>query len=202
MSIPDGYMQDAAGRLVLVEHVKPEHLLEDELVRSLAKEAEELNAALLKFRAKCFTEARAFLDVLHEKYGVKRGGDKGNFQLKAYDGSLRLLVSINDCVAFGPELQVAKELVDSCLKRWSNGANKNLSAIVNDAFDVGKEGKLRKDKIFGLLRLNIEDEEWQRAMQAISDSIRVDTSREYVRFHKRSTLEGKWELVPLDMAKA
>lgn len=201
MSIPEGYMQDAAGRLVLIEHVKPEHLLEDELVKSLAKEAEELNAVLLKFRSKCFTEARAFLDVLHEKYGVKRGGDKGNFQLKAYDGSLRLLISINDCVAFGPELQVAKELVDSCLKRWSNGANKNLSAIVNDAFDVGKEGKLRKDKIFGLLRLNIDDEEWQRAMRAISDSIRVDTTREYVRFHKRGTLEGKWEQVPLDMAK-
>ena len=47
--------------------------------------------------------------MLHEKYGVNRGGDKGNFQLKAYDGSLRLLISINDCVAFGPELQVAKE---------------------------------------------------------------------------------------------
>lgn len=201
MNIPEGYMQDSAGRLVLIEHVKPEHLLEDELVKSLAKEAEELNAALLNFRSKCFIEARAFLDVLHEKYGVKRGGDKGNFHLKAYDGSLRLLISINDCVAFGPELQVAKELVDNCLKRWSNGANKNLSAIVNDAFDVGKEGKLRKDKIFGLLRLNIDDDEWQRAMQAISDSIRVDTTREYVRFHRRATVDGKWEQVPLDMAK-
>ena len=201
MSIPEGYMQDAAGRLVLIEHVKPEHLLEDELVKSLAKEAEELNAALLKFRSKCFIEARAFLDVIHEKYDVKRGGEKGNFQLKSYDGSLRLLVSINGLQTFGPELQAAKELVDSCLKRWSNGANKNLSAIVNDAFDVGKEGKLRKDKIFGLMRLNIEDDEWQRAMRAISDSIRVDTTREYVRFHKRGTLEGKWEQVPLDMAK-
>lgn len=201
MSIPDGYMQNSSGHLVLREHVRPEHLLEDELVRGLAKEAEEIREILVKFRAKCFQEARAFQDMLAEKYCAKRGGEKGNLTLKTYDGNTRMMVSINDCVAFGPELQIAKDLVDGCLKRWSTGANKNLSAIVNDAFDVGKEGKLRKDKILGLLRLNIEDEEWQRAMQAISDSIRIDTTREYVRFHERLPVGG-WGLLPLDMAKA
>lgn len=34
-TVPEGYMKDAKGRLVPLEAVKPEHLLEDELVRRL-----------------------------------------------------------------------------------------------------------------------------------------------------------------------
>lgn len=34
-TVPEGYMQDAKGRLVPIAAIKPEHLLEDELVRRL-----------------------------------------------------------------------------------------------------------------------------------------------------------------------
>ncbi|MBY4639998.1 DUF3164 family protein, partial [Gluconacetobacter entanii] len=65
----------------------------------------------------------------------------------------------------------------------------------------GKEGKIRTDKILGLRRLNIEDEEWQRAMQAISDSIRIDTTKAYLRFHERSGPDDDFRQVPLDIAR-
>ncbi|MBY4641589.1 DUF3164 family protein, partial [Gluconacetobacter entanii] len=66
----------------------------------------------------------------------------------------------------------------------------------------GKEGKIRTDKILGLRRLNIEDEEWQRAMQAISDSIRIDTTKAYLRFHERNGPDDDFRQVPLDIARA
>ncbi|MFT8418999.1 MAG: hypothetical protein ABF636_09260 [Acetobacter sp.] len=41
-TVPEGYMKDTKGRLVPLEAVKPEHLLEDELVRRLHEAAAQL----------------------------------------------------------------------------------------------------------------------------------------------------------------
>ena len=45
------------------------------------------------------------------------------------------------------------------------------------------------------------DEKWQRAMQALSDSLHVQTSREYIRFYERKDDTGEYELINLDFAK-
>ncbi len=67
---------------------------------------------------------------------------------------------------------------------------------------MGKEGKLNVSKILGLRRLSIEDDEWQRAMQAITDAVKVNASRAYIRFHERVTANSEYTQVPLDIAKA
>ena len=198
---PSGYMRDAQGRLVPERNVKPEHLLEDALVRELHGKAALVTATLEALKAEAFGEIETLLAMLAEKHGAARGGEKGNLTLASYDGSLRIQVAVGDLLSFGPELQVAKTLIDSCIKRWSKGGDPNLQAIVNDAFDVGKEGKLRVDRILGLKRLAIDDVEWARAMGAISDAIRVTQSRRYVRFYRRASPEKPYEQVPLDIAR-
>ena len=86
--------------------------------------------------------------------------------------------------------------------RWAEGGNPNLKTIVNDAFDVGKEGKLRMDRILGLRRLAIEDKEWLRAMDAISDAVRVTQSKRYIRFYRRDAgPAGGYAQMPLDIAR-
>lgn len=201
-SVPDGYMTDSAGRLVPRENVKPEHLLEDDLVNRLHVDAEDYRAQLKRFREVCFGEVRSFQELLAEKYGTAVGGAKGNLTLTSYDGRRRITIAMGDSISFGPELHAAKTLVDACLTRWTKGANANICAIVNDAFDVGKEGKLRADKILGLRRLAIDDAEWSRAMDAISDSIRIDTTKAYIRFHVRGGPDEDFCQVPLDIARA
>lgn len=38
-------------------------------------------------------------------------------------------------------------------------------------------------------------------MRAIREAIRVTTSKEYVRFYERETLESAWRAVTIDLAK-
>lgn len=53
-----------------------------------------------------------------------------------------------------------------------------------------------------LLRLQIEDERWLRAMEAIRDAMRVTGSKEYVRFYQRARITDGWQAVTIDLAKA
>ncbi|OAG72916.1 sulfate transporter [Gluconobacter japonicus] len=198
----DDYMKDSAGRFVPRANVKPEDLLQDELVKKLFERARAIRELMRQFREDADSDIRAFLDLLAEQYGAKKGGAKGNLTLSTYDGCERVTIAISDTITFGPELQIAKELVDSCLTRWTEGGNANIRAVVTDAFDVGKEGKLNVSKILGLRRLSIDDEEWKRAMQAITDAVKVNASRSYIRFHERASPDGAFIQVPLDIAKA
>ncbi|MGF1276664.1 DUF3164 family protein [Acetobacter pasteurianus] len=111
------------------------------------------------------------------------------------------VAEFGNVISFGPEIQAAQTLIHSCLNRWSEGANANLKAVVLDAFDVDKQGSMNVGKILALRRLEIDDEEWQRGMQAISDSVRVDVTKDYVRLHKRTSPDAKWELVTFDLSK-
>ncbi|WP_431281630.1 DUF3164 family protein [Humitalea sp. 24SJ18S-53] len=199
--IPEGFRADAAGRLIPIASIKPEHLLEDELVQQLHGEALVLNHALLAFRAGAFERIRAYVALLEQHYGAKRGGKKGNLTLSSFDGALRVQLAVGEYIGFGPELQIAKQLVDECLRAWSEGANDNLRAIVNDAFQVDREGKVNADRILTLRRLAITDPVWQRAMEAIGDAIRVTSSKEYIRFHARPTPESEHVMLALDIAR-
>lgn len=200
-TVPDGFMQDSRGRLVPEANVRPSDKLQDELVRRLHHEAEPVRQFMMDFKRLCFTEIHAFLDLVAEQYSTKLGSDKGNVTLTSYDGTLRVTVAVGNVISFGPEIQAAQTLIHSCLNRWSEGANANLKAVVLDAFDVDKQGSMNVGKILALRRLEIDDEEWQRGMQAISDSVRVDVTKDYVRLHRRPSPDAKWELVTFDLSK-
>ena len=143
----------------------------------------------------------AFKSLLGEKYNVKVGGKKGNITLQSFDGLKKVQIQIGDFISFGPALQVAKDLVDECLQEWSSGARDEIRVIVNQAFDVGKEGKINTQAILQLRRLGITDPKWLKAMEAISDSIRISSSKEYIRFYKRETFSSEWMPLSLDIAK-
>ncbi len=199
---PADCMLDASGRYVPRALVKPEHLLEDELVREMQADALRLREQIRAFREAAFEKVDTLQALLDEKYGAKPGGAKGNLTLSSYDGSLRVQVAVGNQVEFGPELQSAKALIDACIEEWSAGSGPELRMMVNDAFDVGQEGKLRTDRILGLRRLEITKPEWIKAMAAIGEAVRVVSSRRYVRFYSRAKAGGSFDQVPLDIARA
>ncbi|MEE3215517.1 MAG: DUF3164 family protein, partial [Pseudomonadota bacterium] len=125
------------------------------------------------------------LALLDQEHGVKMGGAKGNVTLTTFDGTQKVQLAIADQITFGPELQSAKKLVDECLVEWSTDSRPELQAIVQRAFNTDKEGLVNRAELFGLLRLEIADDRWQRAMKAIKESIRVEGTKEYVRFYQR-----------------
>ena len=196
------YMQDAKERLIPLGLVKPEHALEDQTVRKIAFFAEDINAQIARFRGHTVDDVAAFIELLVEKYNGKRGGAKGNITLTSFDNCLKVTVQVQDVMTFGPELQVAKGLVDECITLWSEGADEKIRALVEHAFQVDKEGKINRAALLALRRLEIEDAGWQRAMAALADAMRVISTREYVRFHKRADPKAKWEAITVDLAAA
>ena len=208
--IPDGrvrvgaaeYLPDAKGNLVPVELIKPEHLLEDETVRKIMGFAEALSAQVGRFKAHTFEDLGDLEALLAQEYQATKGGAKGNKTFMSHDGLMKVLVQVSDHIDFGPQLQIAKELVDECLNEWSAEARPEIRAIVTRAFNTDKAGQINRAEIFMLLRLEIEDERWGRAMQAIRDAMRVVGSKTYVRCYRRGRLDAEWRAVTIDLAKA
>lgn len=187
------------------DNLKPEALVKeidkerDELVRQFVNRAEEVSQLLGNFKQSVFDDVGAFISLSAEKYGVKIGGAKGNVSLFTYDGAYKLQVAIKENIRFDERIHAAKALIDECLHDWSEGAKPELKALIDNAFEVDKEGNLSTAKILSLRRVEIDDPRWNQAMTAISDSVQVVGSKDYIRFYKRDE-NGKYQPISLDVA--
>lgn len=168
---PAGYWRDGEGRLIPESMVKPIDRARDELVREKVQAAKALSAMLAEFKSKAFADVGAFLEMSAEQYGVKLGGNKGNVTLITFDGRFKVVRQVQEALVFDERLQAAKALIDECLQEWTTGSRDEIKALINDAFQVNKEGKINTNRVLGLKRLDIKDEKWGRAMQAISDQL-------------------------------
>lgn len=196
------YLRDAKGNLVPLASVKATDLLMDETVRGLLVRARALSAEVAAFKADAFDAVGALQALLAQEYGATIGGKKGNLTLTTFDGREKVQLQVADIFEFGPELQAAKALIDECLTEWASGSGTELRSLVNRVFQVDKEGRINRAELFMLLRVEIADERWKRAMDAIRDSMRVIGSREYARFYDRAAAEGAWRGVTIDIAAA
>lgn len=195
----DDYMRDRKGRLVPKSQISDYDLLMDEFVNKQVSEAHHVQGTIKDFKARSFDECYACLDLVAEQFGRKPGGMKGNVTFSSFDGAKQIKISVQDSLTCGPELQVAKDIIDECLTEWSVGANENLKAIITDAFEVDKEGKVSLTRILSLRRIKIDDERWNTAMDAISESLQVAISKTYLNF-KQKDASGKLVNIPLDLA--
>jgi len=78
----------------------------------------------------------------------------------------------------------------------SDGANKNIVALVQKAFEVDRQGHLSASKILGLQAYKIEDGDWVKAMEIIRQSMQVVGTKTYIRFYKKNA-EGAYEQIAL-----
>ena len=197
------YMRDGQGRLTPEAMVRPQDQLQDELVRQMVNHADELSDRIARFRGHCFDDIGAFDALLEAEYGGHaRRSVKGNRTYLSFDGMLKVQVQIAESVAFGPELQVARDLVDECLSEWAQGSRAEIRAIVTHAFNVDKEGEISRAGIYSLLRLDIADARWEQAMAAIRDAMRVVGSKTYIRCYRRAAPDAGWKPITIDLAKA
>ena len=196
------YMRDARSNLVPLENVKPQHKLEDETVRKVISFAEELSGQIARFRNHTFADLLSLTALLAQEYNSTKGGKKGNTTFQTIDGCQKVCIQVADFIDFGPEIHVAKNLIDECLREWSADSRPEIRAIVTRAFNTDKEGQINKSEIFMLMRLEIEDARWQRAMVALKDAMRVTGSKSYLRFYRRDHPDADWEAVTIDLAKA
>ena len=198
-TIPEGYMVNSQGYLVPVEQVKPIDIARNDLVLETVTTFGVMQRAMSEMKKRVMGDIDAFVEMSAEQYGVSLGGKKGNITLMSFDGSYKLQLQISEYITFDERLQVAKTLIDECIHEWSDGARSEIRALVNNAFQVDKEGKVSTSRILGLRRLNIDHAKWNQAMQAISDSIQTVGSKSYIRAYQRQG-ENNWKQITLDFA--
>lgn len=197
--IPDGYMMNAKGHLIPIDAVKEIDKIRDELVKKLVAVAQELNATMRQTKEQLFGEFENFVELSASEYDTKVGGEKGNTTLLSFDGKHKVQLAVSDNLVFDERLQVAKSLIDECLHEWTADSNDNIKAIINNAFQVDKEGKINTRRVLGLRSLQIDDAKWLKAMDAISDATQVVSTKEYIRIYERDE-GGKYQQISLDFS--
>lgn len=193
------YWEDAKGALIAEELIKEMDKERDVLVCDFTARAMELKKTMQVFKNQVFDDVAAFVQLSSEKYGSQIGGRKGNLTLFSFDGKYKLQVAVAAAVRFDERIHAGKALIDECLHDWSSNARPELRSLIDNAFQVDKEGNLNTARILSLRRVDIQDERWTRAMQAISDSVQVIGSKDYIRFYERDE-NGKYQPISLDMA--
>lgn len=198
--VPAGYWKDANGSLVPVSKIKDIDKQRHQCVTQLAEEAKKASAALVAFKLCAMQKVQDFVDQSLARYEVKHGGKKGNITLVSFDGRFKIMRTMQDSITFDERLQAAKALVDECVKAWSKGSNDNIKVLVNNAFQVDKAGAVNVGRILNLRTLKIEDEKWMRAMTAIGDSMKVHSTKPYIRFYEMDERAGDYVPISLDVA--
>lgn len=197
----DQYMRDAKGRLVPLALVRPIDQARHQVVLELIDEARELSERLAAFKARALGDVEAFVSLSAEQYQVELGGAKGNLTLTSYDGRFRIIRQTQDRLVFDERLQVAKELVDRCIREWASNATDKIQALVTHAFQVDRAGKVSTERVLGLRKLDIDDARWTQAMTAIADSVTVASSATYLRFYERVGDDGDvYRPISLDLS--
>lgn len=196
---PKGYLKAANGSLVPESKVKDIDKIRSKFCEDLCKEAKKVQATLLAFRLTAMESVAEFVERSGADYGVNMGGKKGNVTLISFDGRYKVVRQIQERIDFGEQLLVAKSLIDECIIDWSRGSKAEIKVIVNQAFEMDKEGKVSPARVLGLRKVDIVDERWQRAMKAISDSMQISGSKPYLRCYERNDA-GEYIAIVLDVA--
>lgn len=202
MNAPDlsNMKRNAQGHWVEIDNIDDIDLARDELVMELVEKAISQREQLIRLKAEMMGDIQAFIELSMERYGVKVGGKKGNVSLTSFDGNYRIIRQISDNLSFDERLQAAKALIDECIHEWTDSSSANVKTLIDHAFQVDREGNINTGRVLGLRRLKITDKKWQRAMDAISDSIQIIDSKPYVRMYKRDSDTDRYMPISLDIA--
>jgi len=130
---------------------------------------------------------------------MKLGGPKGNVTLTSFDGRYRVQRVSADRITYTEEMEVAKAKVFECIRSWSDESNKHLVTIATNAFRLNRQGEISVSRVAEMMRIEIDDPEWKKAMEAVKDSLAVSGKAIYVRVQERMK-DGAYKTVSLDIA--
>lgn len=199
-SIPHGYWRDAHDALIPVSKIKAIDKDRHQVVSQLCDQAKDESARLMAFKTCAMQAVNEFIARSLAEYDVAHGGKKGNVTLLSFDGRYKIIRQMQESIVFDERLQAAKALIDECIQSWSKGSNVNIKLLVNDAFQVDQQGNISTGRVLGLRRHDIDDPKWLAAMKAISDSMKVASTKPYIRFYERDDTSGKYDPINLDVA--
>jgi len=189
--------RDEDGRLTPASLVKPVKELEDLFARTVANAALSISSSLARFKAMSFSEAQALIDTLGREHGVEMGGKAGNVSFFTFDRAFKVQISAQEVITVGPAIEVAK----TALSQWLDEAEASdeVKALINSAFGLDDQGRVRVAELVRLKRLPSRHPKWIAAMAAIDEAMDVAGKAIYLRVYRRGP-DKRYQLIPLDLA--
>ncbi len=198
--IPEGYRQDARGRLVPEKNIRPHELQRDELVRDLIERIRRTHAELARLKRDLLGDIAAHIALVAENYQVKIGGEKGNVTLTSYDGLMRIQRVESPNLSIGESMLAAEELVLQVLDDIAKHTGEEFRLIANRAFRRNNDGQLNIARLIDMINVKIDDERWRQAVEAVRDAMQINGTTTYVRAYRRADQGLPWQALPLDIA--
>ena len=190
------YWTSDNGALLPDDVVKPQHQLEDEVVRRIVTGALGVRGILGRFKRYSIGEIYAFVALLSQDYGIEFTA-KGSVTLHSFDRRLRVQIASADRIDFGAEINTARELLLAYLAEEPGSAA--LKAMIQGALGLDRQGSIRPREVLRLRAYDIRHPKWAAAMRAIDDSLRTSGTAQYLRVYRRDE-GGRWVQIPLDLA--
>ncbi len=200
--IPAGYRRNHRGDLVHERNIPESDLDQDRVVERIHAFGVELSEQMSRFREHTMCDILDLRERALKRYGGKLGGKRGNITLTSFDGCRMVRLQQAEHIAIGPEIEAAQALIDECLEEWSERSNLNLRALVKAAFRPAADGRVSAHRLLAVRRVEIDDDRWRRAQDAIADAMRPKSRAEYVRLYRRATPDCEWLQVSLHLATA
>lgn len=183
---------DSKGNTVQNARVTDDEKYREYLCEQVQKTVQELSALI--------QEKKSMITELTSEYLEMRAhnGDlsewKGNATIKNFDGSFSIERRISEKIDFNEDLQLAKQHFDICIKEWSKDSRSELAVLIADVFKTDDKGRLNKVRLLGLLKHDFKHESWRKGIEILRRSIRVETTKEYLRFY---TADETGKMIPI-----
>lgn len=196
------YLANHKGTLRRVENVLAMDLAIHEQVYRMTGYALGLSSEIARFKCHSYADLDALDALMAQEYGVTRDpAALGNRSYTSADGKFQVRIKVTTPQVAGPELQQAKALIDEIILDEGATATPVMAALVSTAFGVGKQGKVDFSRLRELRDLDVPDRRWPDVRRAITDGMKDGVSKNYITFYRRQA-DGKWEMIPLDLAAA
>lgn len=197
-----GFWLNPKGEPVHKDMIRVNEKIRDETVEKLTSKAIDFSAMLSAFKTRANEEVDSYFALLLQNYGMdeKAKSKKGNLTLENYSGTAKVEIRVHETLEFDEKLQVAKMKVDEYLNDVTKDSPAEIRTLITKAFEVDKKGNIDSKKIFALRAYEITDPRWVEAMSIIDESKKVASSKSYIRFYHRASIDEEYAIVPLDIA--
>mgnify|MGYP001244629608 CR=1 FL=1 len=189
---------DEDGNQVPVKHIKKIDRERDRVVERTIKIGKDIEKRVTLAKKEIVRAIDGFIELVKKENGLKSQW-KGNITLYDFAKEFKVNIGISEKLMFNEQLQVAKSLIDECIKEWAKSSNEKIVLLINQAFKVDKQGKVDTNRILSLRQLDIKDAKWQQAMEKISEAITIDSSKRYFVFEEKQQ-DGSYKNIQLNFS--
>ena len=198
--MPEGYMKNSRGHLVLNGDVPLLDRQRDQVVHEMLGQAMSLSGVMAESKRRWLETIQAHVQLAAEQYDVKVGGESGAVTLTSFDGSIKVERQYSRMLVVNERVAVAKELVERYAASVSSELDGDTKRLIRAVFRVDEKGNFSATSLLSLARrIKSESPEWQAAVAAINDAVTSEYGEPYVRFYVRDD-QGNYQQIPLDFS--